>query len=165
MTRSYQKFDLHTGDPINDDDDVLRDGQRISVPMNMRDAMSELQRAVAEDKAARRVGLADSASLHRPGQRFSVDEAARRHVEEVYLDEKRKLQDAWRTPVVDTRGQQPGDQCTIDGQPGHLDHRIRCVPDKRQDSVRPVYDAAEAQRIKDAAYAEMCRELEEVWRR
>jgi hypothetical protein len=157
----YLKFDRN-GAPIEDDDDILRDGQRIVVPMNMRDGMSELQRAVAEDKARRGdgIGLVDALALHKPGQRFSVDAAARTHVEQVYQDEKRKLQDAWRTTTV--RGQQPGDQCTIDGQPGHLNHRLECVPDQRQDSVMTT---DQAQAIKDAAYNAMVAELQNAWRK
>ena len=144
----YLKFDRN-GAPIEDDDDILRDGQRLVVPMNMRDGMSELQRAVAEDKARRAdgIGLAD----------------ARAYVEQVYQDEKRKLQDAWRTTSV--RGQQPGDQCTIDGQPGHLNHRLECIPDQREDSVPRVMTTDQAQAIKDAAYNAMVRELENAWRK
>jgi hypothetical protein len=103
--------------------------------------------------------VTDAFDAHRPGQRFATD-AARAEVEAVYQDEKRKLQDAWRTPTTDVRGQKPGDQCTIDGQPGHLNHRLECIPDKRQDSAPMTADAA--QKIKDEAYAEMCRELEEA---
>jgi hypothetical protein len=143
----YLKFDIRTGAPIVDDDDILRDGQRLVVPMNMRDGMSELQRAVAEDKARRGIGLED----------------ARAYVEQVYQDEKRKLMDAWRTTNV--RGQQPGDQCTIDGQPGHLNHRLECVPDQREDSVPRIMTTDQAQAIKDAAYNAMVRELENAWRK
>jgi hypothetical protein len=144
----YLKFDIRTGAPIVDDDDILRDGQRLVVPMNMRDGMSELQRAVAEDKARRGIGLAD----------------ARAYVEQVYQDEKRKLQDAWRTTNV--RGQQPGDQCTTDnGEPGHLNHRLECVPDQREDSVPRVMTTDQAQAIKDAAYAQMVNELQNAWRK
>jgi hypothetical protein len=135
---------------------MLKDGEKRTFPMMMRDAAPEVIF----------ISITDEHALHRPGARFS-DAAARRHVEEVYLDEKRKLQDAWRTPpVADIRGQQPGDQCTINEQPGHLNHRLECVPDKRQDAVPgPVSDPAAAQKIKDEAYAAMCRELEDAWRR
>jgi hypothetical protein len=94
-------------------------------------------------------------------------------VEEVYQDEKCKLQDAWRTPVA--RGQQEGDVCTVreggvaEGSPGHLrmvNGKLTCVPDRRQDTAPrgPTYDAAEGERIKAAAYAEMVDELTNAWR-
>ena len=38
------------------------------------------------------------------------------------------------------------------------------MPDERQDA-RPTYDAAEGQRIKAAAYAEMVDELQNAWRK
>ena len=53
------KFDIRTGAPIEDDDDVLRDGQRIVVPMVMKDGMSPIQRSVMADKAARGVTVVD----------------------------------------------------------------------------------------------------------
>jgi hypothetical protein len=171
--RNYEIIDTRTGRPIEDDDDpVLRDGQTLRVPLHMRDGVSPMQREVMADKAARladdavakRFGLSDALDLHRPGPRYCVDAAARAHVEEVYQDEKRKLQDAWRQPVADVRGQQPGDKCTINGAPGHLNAKLECIPDKRQDAAPRMMDAAEAQRIKDEAWLEMCRDLEESWK-
>ena len=138
-------------DDVFDENGLLRDGARYRVPMMMRDGDSTpLQRAVAAAQARR----ADGVTL----------EDARRHVEEVYLDEKRKLQDAWRTTTT-VRGQQPGDQCTINGAPGHLNEQLECIPDKREDSVPRVMTADAAQRIKDAAYNAMVRELENAWRK
>jgi hypothetical protein len=131
-----------------DDDEVLPDGGTVRVPMMLRDSAT------------------DSSSLHRPGPRFSTDAAARAHVEEVYQDEKRKLMDAWKNPPTAVgRGQQPGDQCTINGAPGHLNSKLECVPDQRQDAVPRTMDAATAQRIKDAAWLESVRDLEQAWKR
>jgi hypothetical protein len=173
--RGYELIETATGRVIPDDDPdgVLLPGQTLRVPMMFRDSMSEIQRSVADAKMTRdkRFGLADSSSLHRPGQRFSVDAAARERVEQAYWDMKRDLQDAWRQPVADAtpvgRGQQPGDQCTINGYPCHLNHRLECIPARSQDSAPrgPVYDAVEGQRVKDAAYAEMVNELTTAWQR
>jgi hypothetical protein len=146
--------------------------------MMFRDSMSEVQCSVADAKvlraaedAAKRFGLNDALGLHKPGQRFA-DAAARAHVEEVYQDEKRKLMEAWRTPVADAtpvaRGQKEGDVCTINGAPGHLrkvGNKFECVPDKREDAVPRSMTADAAQRIRDAAYEESVRELTEAWRR
>jgi hypothetical protein len=175
--RNYEVIETATGRLIEaDDDDVLQPGQTLRVPMIFRDSMSEIQKSVADAKMARsvaqRFGLNDALDLHKPGQRFSVDAAARAHVEEVYQDEKRKLQEAWRQPTADVsgefRGQQSGDVCTVreggvdEGSPGHLrmvNGELRCVQD-----ARPTYDAANGQRIKDAAYREMVDELQNAWR-
>ena len=167
----YLKFDRN-GAPIEDDDDILRDGQRLVVPMNARDGMSPLQRAVAEDVAARSSPVLDALGgttrLHQPGPRYVRDQAdARERVEQARAEWIREMCDAWRTPDADSelRGQQPGDQCTINGAPGHLNERLECVPDQRQDAVPRMMDSASAQAIKDAAYAEMVNELVTAWQR
>jgi hypothetical protein len=161
---------VHDHPKWDDDDEILRDGAKRTVPMMMRDALAEY----SERFPAKRFGLADSSSLHRPGPRYNTDAAARAHVEEVYQDEKRKLMDAWRQPVA--ADAQEGDVCTVreggvdEGSPGHLrmvKGELVCVPDKRrQDSAPsgPVYDAVEGQRIKDQAYREMVDELINAWR-
>jgi hypothetical protein len=102
------------------------------------------------------VGLADGASLHRPGQRFAVDAAARACVEQARAEGIREMCDAWKTPpTAEFRGQQPGDQCTINGASGHLNHRLECIPDRRQDAM----DARER------TYREMVDDLQNAWRR
>ena len=68
----------------------------------------------------------------------------------------------WEEEDAVPGGQKPGDACTIDGQPGHLNARLQCVPD-RQDA-RPVYDAAEGKRLKDEAYDAYCADLRDGWR-
>ena len=107
--RRHEKLDRH-GNVIADDDGVLRDGERIRVPLMLRDGMTELQRAVAEDAAARRVitvvdGLGRPAG-HRPGACYlrtvphTVDHAVavtREHLrQEAYADSVRELCDAWK---------------------------------------------------------------------
>jgi hypothetical protein len=163
--KKWEIYDRY-GNRVEDDDGVLKDGQRLRTLMYdsaQREVVEHFARLRAED-AAKRFGLNDALDLHRPGQRFA-DADARAQVEAVYQDEKRKLQSAWQTPVG--RGAQPGDQCTINGAPGHLNHRLECVPDKpeRQDAVPRVMDATAAQRIRDAAYEQSVRELTEAWRK
>jgi hypothetical protein len=169
MTKKrWEIFETATGKPVEDDGDpngVLQPGHTLRVLV--RDSKQREVHAHAEymrftDAAAGKFGPDVAASMHRPGPRFATDRA---HVDAVYFDEKQKLMDAWREPVADVRGQKPGDQCTIDGQPGHLDHRLQCVPDKRQDSAPRTMDAAEGQRIKDEAWLASVKELEEAWRR
>ena len=151
------------------EDDVIPDGGRLRVSMMMRDGMSEMQRSVADAKAmrdaAKRFGLRDAADLHRPGPRFTTDQAARARVEQARAEWIDEMTTAWqRQPAADVRGQMPGDQCTIDGQPGHLDHRLRCVPDERQDSVPRTMSLADAQRMRDEAYRQYCDELVNAWK-
>jgi hypothetical protein len=155
--RGFLKIDTRTGRVIDDDDVVIRDGQRIVVPMAMKDSMSPIQRAVVEDAerraddAAKRLGLADALDLHRPGQRFSTDQAACDARERAYQDSKRELQDAWRTRDAapssgEVVGARPVDKCI--------------VPDQRRDAVPRMMDAAAAQAIRDAAYEEFVRSHE-----
>jgi hypothetical protein len=91
----------------NDDESILKDGERLRVSMMMRDSMSPLQRAIAQDnhetgrdkilrdaieiKTAPMVtdAFGDSgAGLHRPGYRFGhmqrtvVDQAYQQHDQE-----------------------------------------------------------------------------------
>jgi hypothetical protein len=172
-TRKGLKFDIRTGREIDDDDPVLRDGQRIFVPLNMcdsqqREVIQHFQHLRAEDALAQ----------HRPGPRYIVDEAARARVEQARAEGIREMCDAWRKPVADAagefRGQQPGDVCTVreggvdEGSPGHLrmvTGELRCVPDQRRtDAVPRVMDAATAQRIRDEAWEESVRRDENAWR-
>ena len=115
--RRHEKFDRH-GRPVVDDDDVLREGQTVRVPMRFRDSMTELQRSVAEDAAARSSPVLDAlggtARLHQPGPRYarpapehSVDHAVqvtRDHMRtEAYADAVQQMCDAWRGPNVSDR--------------------------------------------------------------
>ena len=132
------KFDIRTGEPIEDDDDVLRDGQKIVVPLNMCDSQ---QREVIEHFAALR--LQDEARR----ANYILDRETLRRIDDVreqaYLDMKSELQSAWKNPppVTDVRG------------------------DQRQDAVPRMMTMDQAQAIKDRAYAEMVAELTEAWRR
>jgi hypothetical protein len=168
------------------DDEILPDGGRRLVPLRLKDAAGRDTGEVVQVESwqrdtiwANRLGLGDGLDLHKPGQRFSTDRAANDAREEVYQDEKRKLQDAWRKPVADianeARGAQEGDECTVregginEGAPGHLrmvKGALKCVPDKRrQDAVPPSMTADAAQKIRDEAWLEMCRDLESAWRK
>jgi hypothetical protein len=175
MTK-HLKFDRH-GNPI--EDDVLPDGGRLTVPMMLLDGtvaeLEDWQRAIVW---AHRFGLNDAADLHRPGPRRCSDEgtAAKAKAYQQMCD---ALQDAWKqlppTPPAEPRvnvtgygsgggrGQMPGHQSTINGQPGHLNHRLECVPD-RQDSVPRTMSLADAQAIRDAAYRQYCDELVNAWK-
>ena len=106
--RRHEKFDRHGG-PVVDDDDVLRDGETLRVPLMMRDGMSPLQRAVAEDAAARRIVVVDGLGRpagHRPGACYlrtaehTTDHAlavTRDHLRrKAYADSLAELQDAWK---------------------------------------------------------------------
>ena len=176
-TRNYEIFETRTGRRIEeDDDDVLRDGQTLRVPLHMRDGHSPMQREVMEDKAARRFGLDDATALHRPGYKYCVDADARARVEEARAQWIQEMTDGWKTTApgaVEFRGAQEGDVCTVreggvgEGGPGHLKRiggKLVCVPGQRHDSLPRTMTAADAQPIRDAAYRQYCDELVNAWK-
>jgi len=184
MAKQYEILDRH-GRLV--EGDIIPDGGRLRVSMMMKDSMSPVQRAVAEDSEARRFPVVDAfgrpagrrpgACYARPAPEDSPERAAQITREfmrqEAYQDSVKEMCDAWRKPVKDLSGESrnahPGDVCTVrgpeypfdQGAPGHLDARLVCVPDKpRRDSVPRTMDAADAQRIRDEAYAEFVRSHE-----
>jgi hypothetical protein len=145
------------------DDGIVKDGQTLRVPVFMCDSVDDpLQHAVAKDAEARKVLVVDSygrAAGSRPGPCYlkpaepGTNDAAMQVTAGVMRDEAysqmcKDLQDAWRAPSMPPaeanvtgygsgamRGQRPGDACTIDGFPGHLNDKLECVPDRREDAV------------------------------
>ena len=156
-----------------DDDEIVPDGGSVRVPLMLRDGtMMELPMWQRDALLSMRYQMSDAEmAMHRPGYRFSADAAANRAKAKAYNDAIVEASNAWRTPADATpraRGQQPGDVCTTDGAPGHLDHRLQCVPDRRDDAAPaspPRFMSAEdAQKMRDAAYQEFCRELTSAWK-
>jgi hypothetical protein len=155
--RRHQVFDAR-GRPV--DDDVVPDGGWVRTPMW---AMDGVQREIAADAKRRRTTQRDpqgrlvstytteeeeqqedamtfDAAAHRPGYRTSNrvnDDEAVKAYNQYVADQA----NAWRK---------------YDAQ----------KPVTREDAAptSPVFDAAEGQRIKDAAWAESVRELENAWR-
>jgi hypothetical protein len=69
----------------------------------MRDAsLSEVQRAVMRDKAARGYGLVDAAR-HPPGPCFCADQVANDAREQAYRNAKREVEAAWKTNNMSDR--------------------------------------------------------------
>jgi hypothetical protein len=92
------------------EDAILRDGQRSRVPMFLRNGainpnLRPVQRAKAvrqqqqqtDDAVARRFGLTDGLALHRPGFRRLTDAAALARVQQAYADADIAAANAWRT--------------------------------------------------------------------
>src|SRR6476646_10344383 len=81
-----------------DERGLLKNGRTLRVPLMMRDAdsLSEVQRAVMRDKAARGYGLVDAAR-HQPGPCCCTDQAANDARERAYQEAKREAQEAWKT--------------------------------------------------------------------
>jgi hypothetical protein len=103
--KNYEIIDRY-GRVVGDDEGtdergLLRDSYRLRVPLMMRDGLSGVQRAVAEDAAARRFGLRNALELHQPGPRFCTDAAANDAKRQAYLDSVRDLTEAWRRPPAD----------------------------------------------------------------
>jgi hypothetical protein len=132
----------------NDDDDdlILRDGERLRVPMVMMDSW---QREMV-DRFARLHDGAGNAVGRRPG--FVVDAAAGRDLS-FYDQYDAEVGEAWRSPQIGTGerefvGQREGDLCTINGNRGHLRvnkdrGRLVCVPDEpSRDTMHDEREAA-----------------------
>ena len=153
-------------DSAFDRNGILRDGAVTRVRLVMRDGainprLTATQRAKAaqqtEDAVARRFGLTDGLQLHKPGFRRVTDAAALERVQQAYNDVDAAAPSAWRSDASGSfRGQQAGDQCMINGAPSHLNDKLECVPDRRQDAA--TFDA------KAQAYADYDREMANAWR-
>lgn len=148
MAQTYEVIDRY-GRLVDRTGEDLRDGDRLRVPMYMRDSMTPIQRAVAEDVAARSAPIVDG--LGRPaGQRSgfcyaaaSATQVTLRHLADQarreWIDE---MQTAWQRKL-------PGE----------------CVPAApRQDAVPRTMSVADAQAIRDAAYRQYCDELVNAWK-
>lgn len=133
-------------------------------------------------------GSGSPLGLHRPGPRHFADGATRDAARQAYDGMIADVSDAWKNPgngfvlahpapatppapapsgfaahgfgSRSMRGQQEGDQCTINGAPGHL-HMVngtpQCVPDRRSDSISTGDARADAWR-------EMVDAQQEAWR-
>jgi hypothetical protein len=186
----FQVFDRH-GRRV-ERDGVLEDGDRLRVPVFMRDALSPLQRAVAEDGERRRDrarvhdGTGDSRFVgHKPGPVYSADAHAYDAKEQARREAINDAKNAWRDSPTgfgskEFVGAREGDVCTVAGpeypedfgSPGHLRRRgnkLVCVPDKPRSRdampTGPVYDAAAGARIKQEAYDAMCFDMANAWRK
>ena len=140
-----------------DDDDILKDGETITVKMFMKDgainpSLNLVQRAIA---ATRQHDAATfDAASHRPGHRYANDAAPLNDAqrlrygvfdaakERAYADRDRDLINSWRGSKSPPAGSYPegtsheGRACTVDG----------------------------AQQTMDAAYAEYDSRIQNAWR-
>jgi hypothetical protein len=108
----------------------------------------------------------------RPG--FVGTAASQRIRDEAYQQSKRELSDAWKQPSIPA-GAYPlssgeGTACTINGAPGRLVREgewLVCKPtrtDAAPRDPRAPISMADAERIRDAAYQQMCDEMQNAWR-
>jgi hypothetical protein len=125
---------------------------------------------IKEDRARRHFGLTDAASMHRPGYRFNVSDAAHDARRQAYADYQTELENAYLLPQqgehtgAGSRGpretRSEGDRCVIRGMDGHLqwvDGELKCVADARGN------DSAMTDE-REAAYAEYQTRIENAWR-
>jgi hypothetical protein len=158
----------------DDDDSILKDGERLIVPMFMKDgspnpALSPIQRAIAATHDA----MTFDAGMHRPGYRYPSstaamsDAAAKRNT--AYNDYERDRTDAWKSKAppagsYPANGANEGDACTVNGSPGSLraipghDGWLQCVADTNNDTRR------DSQQTMDAAYSEYEWRIQNAWR-
>jgi hypothetical protein len=141
---------------------ILKDGRSVTARMTMRDSAdawrSEMHASMTDAELAQ----------HKPGFHRITDSAALDRVAQAYHDYDATDAQAYRhltgwggsDATGEFRGQREGDQCTINGAPGHLrktgKNKFECVPDS--EDAMPVDDDREA------AYAEYDRQMANAWR-
>src|SRR5262245_39935380 len=76
-------------------DRVLRDGERVRVPLHLMDGV---QRAVATDGLRFHDGMGNPAG-HKSGYVFGGNPEQRQRVAEAYTEGNTRLQNAWRNPA------------------------------------------------------------------
>jgi hypothetical protein len=144
----------HDGKPAR----VLKDGR--SVRVRFRDAEAVRAQPLHDGRQP----LTDQQRRElrgcKPGYRVLVDSASQRQrraqLDAAYAESEAAMCAAWKRPplglgrLVDNGrfGQQfEGDQCTINGEPGHLRRvggTLRCVPDDEDDrDIDEIFDAAQ----------------------
>jgi hypothetical protein len=100
---------------------ILRSGCTMRIPMTMRDALSPLQRSVA-DTTAHRARVTDGTDnpfgLHKPGFRIRTGDTSRQVVADAYAKADRQMSNAFKVrdgqiqcPDCDGEGDIDGDEC------------------------------------------------------
>jgi len=172
----------------DDDDELLRDGERLTVPLMMMDSM---QRDLARHEIAARYvaqaattpqrrlvadafGDSDHFALGRPGPRYGAGVAYDER-EAAYRDVALRDANAWRSqpPVLPVRDAAPppdgaypltageGTACTINGRPSTLQRQgdwLQCVADDDDNAFTSTGDAREA------AYRDVALRDENAWK-
>ena len=149
---------------------ILKDGRTARVPTRLRDGQSlpyDVRKTLTD---AERTALRGC----QPGYRFAADSQSMRErrqwAADAYTSHEYELTNAWRDGNGGRRfgsAGQPGDQCTINGAPGHLERRngqLQCVPDGEDDDDQ-VFDDSEALDAREAAYQDYVRWLRNAWRK
>jgi hypothetical protein len=183
MTKTLHRLDdgsiFEADDDAFDSNGCLKDGYTLRVPKMFRDSKNDPPRF---RDSPHPVGS-------RPG--FITTDASEKIRREAYLDSVRELRDAWRTdaskpdqppPGAEARigspGHREGDACTVraggvgEGGPGRLVREgdwLVCRPVSAAvtpDSAhkpQPL-SIADAQKIRDAAYAEFVSDMQNAWK-
>jgi hypothetical protein len=114
----------------DDDDEILKDGERMFVPMRMMDGANARHPRIVDA-----AGNGDLGSLSRPGYRKVEDARSREAIEAAYFAYDQELQNAYRSADADDQlFGRDGDACMVDGSPGHLKRiggKLVCVPDEQ----------------------------------
>jgi hypothetical protein len=157
----------HDGKPAR----VLRDGHSLHV--RFRDAQAARGQQPHSD-GRQKLTDADNRELAgcRPGYRMIDNEQMRERRQwaaDAYAEVEHRLSTAWKDQGNGRRfGTQgvEGDQCTIDGAPGHLRRvagQLRCIADDEDDDC--AFDDAQLSDAREIAYHDYARELTRAWRR
>ena len=140
-----------------DDDKILKDGERVRVPLTMMDSV---QKSVYAD------ALSHHASLYKPGYRFVTDSEAKQRIDDAHAAYREELSNRWRT-----HDQGEGDSCTApDGTPGRLQFvagRLKCVPEaaaKTSDSKKLLDADFDDGDLREMAYALYDADVSSRWK-
>jgi len=140
MKRHQHRYD-------DDPDYILKDGERLRVPLTMMDSMDPVQKAVAQSSPRSSVQVTDgqggTLGLHRPGWRLPVIDPVLCACDAARRDYETVLVNAYRTPVgfgdPDNGADSPGPRHQLD--PGRVDHRtVAQMMCDRQNKTADIYD-------------------------
>jgi hypothetical protein len=153
----------------DDDEHILKDGERMRVPMHMMDGDSfdPIQRAVARSVRVTDGSGQGGVNLNRPGFRIAATDAVQA-LDDAYASYERDLTTAWqgdcRSDVADARRKKTTHYDPRGRLAGHSETE-EWEEDEEQEkhgTERQTSDAA--MRARDKAYADYDATLREAWR-
>lgn len=148
---------VYVDDDGNIVDGILRDGERLSVPLYLADADTQLGMAAARAK------FADVVPIRRPGWRPPIldrdpgSDDEPRAAERAYQDHKRALSDAWMTPDQRTPANSDADR------PPSLADTTRETRTEPAVDARLFADAHVPLADTETEYARMVQRLRDGW--
>jgi hypothetical protein len=147
---------------------LLADGEAMRVPMSMMDSAKPPRLADGKQVPSHRPGFRLAGSLATDAKMAERKKSYDSYDEEIsraYLGDAAVESPSTgfgSAPSTELRGRREGDQCTIDGWPGHLrdvNGKLSCVPDNKGSQ-----DAKSLKAIRDEAYDSYDEFVSNAWR-